>query len=539
MQKLPIGIQSIEKILIKNTYIYVDKTPIAQQLIQGDAPHYFLSRPRRFGKSLFLNTLAEILQGNKELFKNCAIYHADYDWEPYPVLAFDFSNLDTTTNQDLKAGLTATIDQLAHDHGMTVQGPSASFKLQSLVKALAKERQVVILVDEYDWPIINNLNNPTTLQQNRESLKSFFSTLKSLDHYLKLTFTTGVSRFSKVSLFSGLNNLKDLTMHPAYSAITGYTEDELIHAFDQHIQALAQGRDMIQKQVLDEAKHWYNGYRFTRQDTYVYNPFSVLNYLDEKQPKSYCYATGTPSFLVEKLKQYPADNIPLEEMKLTESDLLDTSEVEEMDVKALMFQTGYLTLEDYDALGGLYALAFPNQEVREAFVTSLAKTFVPHVASLAQVCYQALQDLTLDPFFKTITGAISEFPYWLFSKEPDAQDRAQETSPRERTYHMILLSLLKGMGFSVAAEVANNRGRIDLLLQTPKLTYVVEVKLDRSPQEALEQIHAQAYYQPYLEKGKPVVLLGLNFSSKARNVTGWLGEVLDPEGVTLRYLSPA
>ena len=540
MKKLPIGIQNIETILKNGTYVYVDKTPFLLQLIEGDAPYYFLSRPRRFGKSLLINTLAEVFKGNKSLFKECAIYHTEYDWQPYPVVLIDFYEIDTRNAIALEESIKRYLHTLSRSLGVEIETPTAAEGLKSLILQLREKYQqpVVVLVDEYDKPILRNLGRQPTLEEIRVILEDFFGMLKSLGGALRFTFMTGVSRFSKVSLFTAPNNLEDITMDPTYATMLGNTEEELVKAFDEHIQLITQQKQVEQAEVLADIKQWYNGYRFSEAAAYVYNPFSTLKYMKLKKPKSYWYASGTPSFLVKELQNYPAGYIPLEELRVSESELMDSSTVEAMDVKALMFQTGYLTIEDYDDFGRLYALTFPNQEVREAFVDSLAKQFAPHIASFSQICYQALESMHLLPFFEAIEQTLSGFPYWLFSRERAEEASEQTSSPRERTYHMILLSLLKGMGCSVAAEVPTNRGRIDLLLQTQGLTYIIEVKLYRSAEESLKQIHARGYHTPYLNQGKRVVLLGLNFSSTVRNVHGWLGEVLDHQGATIRYLNP-
>lgn len=292
MKKLPIGIQNISKILDNQDYIYVDKTVFAWQLIEEGTPYYFMSRPRRFGKSLFLSTLEEIFRGNKELFQGCHIYHTDYDWEKYPVLLFDFSRIAAESGEAFKLNLQEFIDKLAKSNGISISGSSMQMRLENLIESLAKTNRVVILVDEYDSPIINNLKNLEVAQENRDILKAFFTTLKSLDKYLKFTFATGVSKFSQVSLFSGPNNLKDITMDPRYAAMMGYTGEEIKHSFSEYIQSIIQkrkdqGKNPSTDDILEEVREWYNGYRFSKEPTYVYNPFSTLNYMDEKEATSY------------------------------------------------------------------------------------------------------------------------------------------------------------------------------------------------------------------------------------------------------------
>jgi hypothetical protein len=294
MKKLPIGIQSIKKILSNNEYIYIDKTGFVKKLIDEGAPHYFLSRPRRFGKSLFLNTLEEIFKGNKELFKKCKIYESDYNWQKHPVLYFNFAQIESGTPKQLENDLKETLQELASAHEISITGPSIKPQLRKLIPKLAKDGRVVVLVDEYDHPIINHLSDPQVAEKNRDILKSFFETLKNLDKYLKFTFITGVSKFSQVSLFSGYNNLKDITMDPRYAGMMGYTEEELKHSFGEYVSLISkershQGTPTTEDDILKEVRTWYNGYRFSRDNICVYNPFSTLNFMDERVAQSYWY----------------------------------------------------------------------------------------------------------------------------------------------------------------------------------------------------------------------------------------------------------
>ena len=540
MKKLPVDIQSIERILAHGKYVYVDKTAYAYQLIQEDASNYFLSRPRRFGKSLFVSTLKEIFKGNKALFQDCAICQTDYDWQPYPVIHIDFYEIDTRDAVALEESIKRYLRTIAETFSVQIETPTAAEGFKSLILQLhtKHQRPVVVLVDEYDKPILRNLRKQPIIEEVRIILEDLFGMLKSLNSFLHFTFMTGVSRFSKVSLFTAPNNLDDITMNPDYATMLGYTEAELRSNFAQHIQTIADQRGTSTEDVFAEIKQWYNGYRFSDEEAYVYNPFSTLRYLKAKKPKSYWYTTGTPTFLVKELQNYAADNTPLEELTATESALMDNSTVEEMDLKALMFQTGYLTIEDYDAFGQLYSLAFPNQEVRQAFVESLAKQITPTTTQLAHACSEALNSHQLTPFFEAITSTMSGFPHWLFSK--DKGQRAQEESTaRERTYHLMLLSLLKGIGLSVAAEVLTSQGRIDLVIQLPKTTYIFEIKLNRDASAALAQIHAKGYHKAYLNQGKHIALVGINFSSAQRNIDAWLGELYDEHGQLVRPLAAA
>lgn len=522
MKKLPIGIQNINEIITEG-YTYVDKTQFALDLIDK-GKHYFLSRPRRFGKSLFLSTLEEIFKGNKTLFEGCHIVQSDYDWQPYPVLSLNFGAIANNTTKVLNANLSEVLISIGQEQGAEVQGSSLEFQLEQLVKALAKKGKVAILIDEYDKPLIDNLHNLEVAESNRKLLQSFYSALKSLDEYTRLTFITGISRFSKVSLFSGANHLKDISMDARYAAMMGYTQEEIVQYFNEHLQVIAQEQNRTEDDVLEELKSWYNGYRFTKAETHVYNPFSTLNYLDEREIKSYWYASGTPRFLLEQVRKYPSSMVPLSGSKATENELMSVGTVEELDLKALMFQTGYLTIAGYSPASKHYQLGFPNQEVREAFTKSLIKHFAKLDASLSDKMEALLEARELGKFITKINSLLSVFPYHLFSKAD------------EGTFHGFLLSMLSGMGLEVAAETPHNLGRLDLLVQVSGTTYIIELKLDKSVEEGLQQIKEKKYHVPYLGKGKSVALVGLNFSSTSRNIANWAGELLDEDGVLVRQL---
>ena len=288
MKNLPIGIQTIQDIITKG-YIYVDKTQFALELTQT-GKHYFLSRPRRFGKSLFVSTLKEIFKGNRALFQGCHIAQSNYDWKPHPVLLLNFGDINNKTPEKLEVDLRDALNTIGEEQGIEVVKPSLESHLKALIKALAKNGRVVILIDEYDKPLIDHLHNQEVAEGNRKLLQDFFGVLKNLDEYIKFTFITGISKFSKVSLFSGANHLNDISMSAQYAAMMGYTQEELTEYFGQHIQAITQkrnqkGQAISEEEVLAEIKDWYNGYRFSEEEIYVYNPFSTLKYLAEKKTR--------------------------------------------------------------------------------------------------------------------------------------------------------------------------------------------------------------------------------------------------------------
>ncbi|MBF5059849.1 hypothetical protein NEPTK9_001368 [Candidatus Neptunochlamydia vexilliferae] len=375
MKKLPIGLQSISEV-IEGDYVYIDKTQFAYNLIE-QGKHYFIARPRRFGKSLFLNTLKEILKGNKELFKECAIASSSYKWKQYPVVHLDFSKIANNQPDQLKSALQTRLEIIAKKHAVPIITDDIQVALDRLVVELSSKykSQVAVLIDEYDKPIIDNLKNIEIAEANRDILKDFFGSFKSLDKHLKMTFITGISKFSQVSLFSGFNNLKDLTTHPRYATLFGYSHEEITHGFSDHIEDLSQQRACPTQEILDEMKQWYNGYHFSYEGDPVYNPFSTLNYLDEGKPQSFWYNTGTPSFLIDLIKKMPTPSFQLSGIKAKPSEILEISDLDDIDLKALMWQTGYLTFQSYDLTTDIYTLDFPNQEVRRAFFDSLIQKF--------------------------------------------------------------------------------------------------------------------------------------------------------------------
>jgi len=526
MKKLPIGIQSIREIL-EEDQVYVDKTKFILNLIQS-GKHYFMSRPRRFGKSLFVNTLEEVFKGNKELFKGLAIYDNEYDWEEHPVLHFDFAQIASSTIEEFNVGLKAELERMGALYGVSVEGPSVQFQLKVLVETLSKQNRVVVLVDEYDSAIINNLKDPELAEKNRDLLKGFFGTLKGLDRYLKFTFITGVSKFSQVSLFSGPNNLTDITMDPQYAGMMGYTEAEMRITFQDYIEDIGKQRNkqkslISEEDLLNEIRTWYNGYRFSEAETCVYNPFSTLKFMQNKKPKTYWYSSGTPSFLIEELKKHPESMVSLDGTTATEEELMDISRLDKIDLTALMYQTGYFTIKGYNPISKRYQLGLPNEEVRSAFINSLVQNFAP-ITNLrsSQETVKALEEHKPGLLFKQIEIGLSSFAYQVF------------VDAKERTYQAILLSMLYGMGFDPLSERTTNTGRIDVVLEVPKTTYILELKLNSSADKALKQIHEKEYFKPYIHKGKQIVIIGANFSSELRNVSEWKGELLSESGEKIK-----
>ncbi len=375
MKKLPIDVSTF-KTLISQNYLYIDKTKLIYDIFLKEGRYFFLSRPRRFGKSLLISTLQEIFAGNRFFFENLWISKENaYRWEKHPVIHLNFSALDIETSQELKISLSWTLETIADSHQIDIsQAPSPGKKLELLVRRLAERNSVVILIDEYDYPLINNLDNSKIAEANRKVLKNFFSVVKSLDEHLRAIFITGVSKFSKTSIFSGLNNLNDLSLDPIAASLLGYTQEEINFYFSKHISKMAQDKNAFEGDIKKEIQAWYNGYRFSEKELTVCNPFSVLYLFKKEKFANYWFESGTPSFLIQLLsKQYEAlENI--EEIELSSASL-GTFDIGDLPVITILFQTGYLTIHDYDSLTHKYKLSYPNAEVRHSFKQYLLAAF--------------------------------------------------------------------------------------------------------------------------------------------------------------------
>ena len=532
MKKLPTGIQNIKEILSED-FVYVDKTDFAYKLING-GKYYFMSRPRRFGKSLFVSTLEEIFKGNKELFTGLEIYNSDYEWSHHPILHFDFALISHQTTEALRAGLQDALEDIAQQYGLPITGSSLQSQLTRLVRALAeKSGSVVVLVDEYDKPIISHLTDLDTAKQNRDLLRDFFGTLKGLDTHIKFTFVTGVSKFSQVSLFSGLNNLTDITMDEDYSCMLGYTEKDISKHFGKHIEQIVNKRNLAGIQtsdtnILDELRTWYNGYRFSKHLDSVYNPFSTLNFMKSGNAEGYWYSTGTPSFLVDQVKKHPQSVTSLNGAMAFKSSLMNISRLERIDLIALMFQTGYLTIQNYLSDQDMYCLNFPNREVREAFFNSLLQDFAQvqptDISQSASRVQESLDTHQIRQFVEIINSHFAKISYQLF------------LNANEGFYHAIFLTFLERSGFKTTAEVSANIGRIDLVAELPNATCIFELKLDKSADIAFDQAETKKYKERYSHTDKEILVIGINFSSKTRNISEWKAKLFSSEGKELKEL---
>jgi len=528
MKKLPIGLQNFKEI-IERGYLYVDKTRQVFDLIDK-GKLYFFSRPRRFGKSLLISTLQHIFEGQKELFKGLYIAEkTDYDWEKHPVLAFNFAELSNETS-GLERGITYILQDYAQEYGVEIPDSDIRLQFRFLVKRIAeKHNPVVVLVDEYDKPIIDFLTEPKKAQANRKVLEDFFAPLKSLDlkGHLRFLFITGVSKFSKVSLFSDLNNLQDLTMDPIAYDLVGITHDELLKYFEKdYIQPLTGHFDLSHEELLYLIKQWYNGYSYDGT-TKLYNPFSILDFFTKKRFGNFWFATGTPTFLVETIRDRGINPQDLEEVKVNDA-FFDKFSLEALEMSGLLFQTGYLTIKriEYKRTRPYYFLGYPNMEVYEAFTHNLLQAFSYKAHSTVNTVLVKIQDGLeegdVGKFIRQLEILLADISYHLHPKDKSEDARFKMW---EGYFHTIIYLITSFIGMYVESEITKHKGRLDLSVETDDFLYIMEFKLDEPAENAIEQIKNRDYIKSYINSPKTIYLVGISFSKTERNVATWESEI--------------
>jgi hypothetical protein len=515
--KLPIGIQAFET-LRGQGYLYVDKTRWVHRLVtQG--MFYFLARPRRFGKSLLVSTLKCLFEGRRELFDGLWIAEPGrWEWQKHPVIVLDFNGIPGSTPDALRQNLAFALRRSARDFGVQLESAAVETQFQELIEGCYRQTgaPVVVLIDEYDKPLIEHLGKGAsglaTAIANRDILKSFFGVLKetSISTRLRLVFLTGVSRFSRVSIFSELNNLQDLSMNDGYADMLGYTQEELATRFAPHIAALARRLDWTAEAVMAKLAQQYNGYRFAERNVRVYNPFSLLNAFSDNKFGNYWFASGTPTFLVNLLREKEYDLTQLEGLEVDPS-VFSTFEIDRLRIEALLFQTGYLTISDIR--DGIYRLTYPNQEVRTSFSKSLLYAVGDGIEDRAssQVLQltRHLQREALPAFFDAMTAIFASIPYTLAARRTEAY------------FHTIFYLALTASGADAISELLTNRGRIDMAVHFPDKVYLLEFKCNQSAAVALEQIRAKGYAERYRSSGRRVIAIGINFDTTTRNIGEW------------------
>ncbi len=533
MKRLPTGRQNF-KAIIEEDLVYVDKTlQIYQLILEGNL--YFLSRPRRFGKSLLISTLEHIFSGQKELFQNLAIgQKTEYSWEAYPILQFNFASYGHRV-ENLEEHLRYELEEYAKKYNLQISNISLSLQFQSLVEQIAqKGKPVVILIDEYDKPLVDFLTERRKAKANQEVLRDFFSPLKNLEKngHLQFLFITGVSKFSKVSLFSDLNNLTDLSISPVAHDLLGITHEELLHYFDFHIQRSAQQLQMSKKELLKGIQLWYNGYSF-EGNTRLYNPYSLLNFFEQSRFRNFWFATGTPTFLVKELQRQKTKPKEMEGITVSETSF-DKFDLDHLDMYMLLFQTGYLTIRKAERkrYRMRYTLGYPNQEVREAFIHNLLEVYThqsPTIVSQAMILIEdALQENDLKEFIAQLKVLFSDISYHLLpklkQKGSTKADEAKAFQAWEGYFQTVIYLVTSFLGLAVQSEITHHKGRLDLLIEADDYLYIMEFKLEEDVADAIAQIKSREYLTPYYNSPKTVVLVGISFDKAERNVKEWVAE---------------
>jgi hypothetical protein len=512
LKNLPIGIQNFEK-LRNDGYLYVDKTALIYQLVKNGS-YYFLSRPRRFGKSMLLSTLHAYFDGKKELFEGLAIAELEKDWIKYPVLHLDLNTEAYNTLEALPNKLSLFLSQCEELYGKNENEKSLGARFEGVIRRAYEQtgQRVVILVDEYDKPILQALDSEELQASYRSTLKGFYGALKSMDGYIKFALLTGVTKFGKVSVFSDLNNLRDMSMDEDYVGICGITDEEIDTLFAPYVKRLADKLGLTIGETREELRLKYDGYHFCENSIGVYNPFSLLNTFQGNKLKNYWFETGTPTYLVLLLKKHKYN---LEHMAsvVVDPDTLNSVDAQSTDPIPVIYQSGYLTIKDYNPRFGNYTLGFPNAEVEEGFMNFLLPYYSPIPKSSTSFNIQnfviEIESGKVDDFFHRLSSLFADTPYEL-------------VKDLENHYQNVIFIVSKLMGFYVKAEYHTSQGRIDLVLQTSDYTYVMEFKLNGTAEEALQQITDKNYTLPFENGDRKLVKVGVNFSSTTRNIDRWL-----------------
>jgi hypothetical protein len=515
-RRLPIGIQDFKKIR-EEGFLYVDKTAIIHRLISNSGGAFFLSRPRRFGKSLLISTLEAFFKGQKPLFTG--LYIADKtDWNvDYPIIKLDWTAIGHTTKGKLESGIIEILERIGESYQIDLKiSENAAKVFEQLIFRLHEKtgHKVVVLIDEYDVPILDNLSEPNdVLEPIREFLQGFYRVLKAADEYLHFVFLTGITKFAKVSVFSALNNLVDITMDSEYAAICGLTQNEVEDNFTSYIEQIAKENDTNNQEVMKMIQHWYNGFSWDGY-TFVYNPFSTLLLFSKKVFENYWFATATPSFLIDIIKERNDIKYLLELVEVDGTGF-DTFDHKVLDTKLLLFQTGYLTVKNVKkgrlGVPPVYTLGIPNNEVRNSLLEYMLSSYASCPVSDTAI----LRDRMRKQILNGETNAFEETAKELFARIP-----YQLHIPREAYYHSLMLLWLSLLGFEIQGEVSTNKGRIDAVWTWEDQVIITEVKFadegntNRLLQDALAQIHEKEYTERYRDDIHKITLLAIGFTGK-------------------------
>ena len=512
--KYPIGIQDFGNVR-RDGYAYVDKTALMYKMV-SEGKYYFLSRPRRFGKSLFLSTLAAYFSGQKELFQGLAVEKMEKDWTKYPILHLDLNSREYKDESSLEAELNRHLEKWEKQYGSEYKDRASEERFIHVIEHAYEQtgQRVVILVDEYDKPLLQAIGNEPLQNAYRSKLKAFYSVLKTLDAKIRFAFLTGVTKFGKVSVFSDLNNLEDLSMLPQYSTVCGISEDELRVNFDEGVGELADNCGLTKEECYEKLKRDFDGYHFCVGSQGMYNPFSLFNTLKNRFFRDYWFETGTPSFLVYQLKktEYPLENMTTEELS---TDMLNSIDIMDQNPLPLLYQSGYLTLKSYDPEFDTYVLGFPNREVEQGFIKYLMPFYTPKT--------NEQNTFAIAQFVKDVRKGDAEgFMHRL--QDFFANGDYQVMGKTELYFQNTLYVFFRLMGFYVEVERHTTRGRMDIVMQTPDYVYILELKINQTAAIALQQIEAKGYAQPFANDSRRLFKIGINFSTETKLIDDWVAE---------------
>lgn len=507
----PIGIQTFSK-LREGNYVYVDKTELVYRMTHGASGYIFLSRPRRFGKSLLTSTLHSYFEGRKELFAGLAIERLEKEWTSYPVLHFDMSTAKHMDKDRLLSELERKLYDYERIYGRDESAIYTNQRLESLIKrAYAQTGQkAVVLIDEYDAPLLDVVHEEKELPKLRDVMRNFYSPLKACDPYLRFVFLTGITKFSQLSIFSELNNIKNISMLPEYAALCGITEEEMREQMSEGIGRLADNLGVSPEGALGALKSNYDGYHFTWPSPDIYNPFSLLNALADSRLDSYWFGSGTPTYLIEMLRKYHVIPQEIGNRRCVAADF-DAPTERVTSVTPLLYQSGYITIKGYSRFGSLYTLDIPNKEVRIGLMRSLLPNYVRHPAELNTLVVDMAEKIyngDMEGGLCLLRTYLSTIPYC-------------DNTHYEGHYQQLLYVIFTLIGNYVDVEVRTPKGRVDMVLHTPSTLYVVELKIDGSADAAMNQIDLKEYPGRFALCGLPIVKVGINFDSEKRTIEGW------------------
>ena len=512
VNKYPVGIQTFEKIR-ENGYLYIDKTKYIVDFREKQMSYVFLSRPRRFGKSLFASTLQAYFEGRKELFEGLAIADYEKDWVKHPVLHFDLSGAKHMGVEQLERYLADMLEEQETVWGYKTHQVDANLRLKDLVKKAYKQtgEKVVVIIDEYDAPLLDVVHEEDDLKQLRLIMQNFYSPLKKLDPYLEFTFITGITKFSQLSIFSELNNLDNISLFDQYSAICGISKTELTTQMKPDIEAMGETLGMTYEECLKELTQFYDGYHFSKNSEDIFNPFSLVKALNARDIAPYWFGSGTPSFLLKLLDQYHVNLSTLESQEAVLSSF-DQSTEEMTDALPLLYQSGYLTIKKYEPMFQEYTLGIPNKEVRDGLLNSL----IPHYVNPRRSDNNAfLLGFCKAVYRNDIEAALEHMRTYMATIPYDLENHS------EKHYQTIFYLMFSFLNIYIRTEVKSAIGRADAVMHMPDTIYVFELKVDKSADEALAQIDEKGYMLPYHSEGKRLVKVGISFDSTQRTISEW------------------